>query len=76
MTASTISAVLNNGWHENMVGTMREARKTVRKTEGGAMPPTLANGKICYIEIPATDLDRSAGGAVMAVLPSTTGLEK
>ena len=24
------------------------------------MPPTLANGKICYIEIPATDLDRSA----------------
>jgi predicted enzyme related to lactoylglutathione lyase len=23
------------------------------------MPPTLANGKICYVEIPATDLDRS-----------------
>ncbi|MGH9455180.1 MAG: VOC family protein [Terriglobia bacterium] len=24
------------------------------------MPPTLANGKICYIEIPATDVARSA----------------
>ena len=25
------------------------------------MPPTHANGKICYIEIPATDIARSAG---------------
>jgi len=25
------------------------------------MPPTLTNGKICYIEIPATDVRRSAG---------------
>jgi len=25
------------------------------------MPPTLGNGKICYIEIPATDVKRSAG---------------
>ncbi len=24
------------------------------------MPPTLANGKICYVEIPATDIGRSA----------------
>ena len=24
------------------------------------MPPTLANGKICYMEIPATDIARSA----------------
>ncbi len=24
------------------------------------MPPTLANGKICYIQIPATDVARSA----------------
>jgi predicted enzyme related to lactoylglutathione lyase len=24
------------------------------------MPPTLANGKICYIEMPATDIVRSA----------------
>jgi predicted enzyme related to lactoylglutathione lyase len=24
------------------------------------MPPTMANGKICYIEIPATDIGRSA----------------
>jgi uncharacterized protein len=23
------------------------------------MPPTLANGKICYLEIPATDIQRS-----------------
>ena len=25
------------------------------------MPPTLANGKICYIEIPAADVTLSAG---------------
>jgi predicted enzyme related to lactoylglutathione lyase len=25
------------------------------------MPPTLANGKICYLEIPAVDVQRSAG---------------
>ena len=25
------------------------------------MPPTLANGKICYIEIPAHEVDSSAG---------------
>jgi len=24
------------------------------------MPPTLSNGKICYLEIPALDIDRSA----------------
>jgi predicted enzyme related to lactoylglutathione lyase len=24
------------------------------------LPPTLSNGKICYIEIPATDISRSA----------------
>ncbi len=24
------------------------------------MTPTLANGKICYVEIPATDVERSA----------------
>ena len=24
------------------------------------MPPTQANGKVCYIEIPATDIERSA----------------
>jgi predicted enzyme related to lactoylglutathione lyase len=24
------------------------------------MPPTLANGKICYLEMPATDIPRSA----------------
>jgi uncharacterized protein len=25
-----------------------------------AMPPTLAHGKICYIELPATDINKSA----------------
>jgi uncharacterized protein len=25
------------------------------------MPPTLANGKICYLEIPTTDIRQSAG---------------
>jgi uncharacterized protein len=25
-----------------------------------AMPPTLANGKICYLEMPATDVPRSS----------------
>lgn len=24
------------------------------------MPPTLGNGKVCYLEIPATDVERSA----------------
>jgi uncharacterized protein len=28
--------------------------------KGIRMPPTFANGKICYIEIPATDIARSA----------------
>jgi predicted enzyme related to lactoylglutathione lyase len=26
----------------------------------GTMPPTIGNGKICYIEFPATDIERSA----------------
>jgi predicted enzyme related to lactoylglutathione lyase len=30
------------------------------QTQGTRMPPTLANGKICYIEIPSTDVARSA----------------
>ena len=47
------------------------------------MPPTLGNGKICYLDIPATDIERSAefyervsagppGGAATARWPSTT----
>src|SRR2546422_5648833 len=28
--------------------------------KGVLMPPTLANGKICYIEIPAIDIHRSS----------------
>jgi predicted enzyme related to lactoylglutathione lyase len=27
---------------------------------GAPMPPTLGNGKICYVEMPATDIRRSA----------------
>jgi hypothetical protein len=40
--------------------------KTIRKAllesmpARNTMPPTLANGKICYIETPATDIARSA----------------
>jgi uncharacterized protein len=29
-------------------------------SEGTLMPPTYGNGKICYIEMPATDIARSA----------------
>ena len=47
------------------------------------MPPTFDNGKICYIEIPATDIARSAefyrrvsagtfGNAAMGLPPLTT----
>jgi predicted enzyme related to lactoylglutathione lyase len=36
-------------------------RSNARMTAKGVlMPPTLANGKICYIEIPASDIARSA----------------
>jgi predicted enzyme related to lactoylglutathione lyase len=31
-----------------------------QRPEGIQMPPTLTNGKICYIELPATDIARSA----------------
>src|SRR5260370_18679178 len=31
-----------------------------RALEGMPMPPTIANGKICYIEMPATDIARSS----------------
>src|SRR5438552_10198127 len=34
--------------------------RKLRKLEGALMPPTLANGKICYIEMPALDIQRSA----------------
>jgi predicted enzyme related to lactoylglutathione lyase len=29
-------------------------------SEGTLMPPTYGNGKICYVEMPATDIARSA----------------
>jgi len=35
--------------------TMGSTRKVLRN-----MPPTIGNGKICYIEMPATDVARSA----------------
>jgi predicted enzyme related to lactoylglutathione lyase len=31
-----------------------------QRSEGMPMPPTITNGKICYLEIPATDIVRSA----------------
>jgi len=31
------------------------------------MPPTLANGKICYIEIPAVDVRRDPAGNVIGL---------
>src|SRR6266540_6771890 len=31
-----------------------------RPNRGVRMPPTLANGKVCYIEIPAVEIHRSA----------------
>ena len=34
-------------------------RKIIMTTEGDK-PPTLANGKVCYIEIPALDIDTSS----------------
>jgi uncharacterized protein len=38
----------------------RPERDVAATTRGTRMPPTLANGKICYIEMPATDIRRSA----------------
>ena len=32
----------------------------MQRPEGTWMPPTMVNGKICYIELPATDIARSA----------------
>ena len=32
----------------------------IRSTLAKPMPPTLANGKICYIEIPSTDIARDS----------------
>jgi uncharacterized protein len=40
---------------KNGSGTLEWNRK------GNEMHPTFANGKICYIEMPATDIARSAG---------------
>ena len=35
-------------------------RSRIRPSEGKLMSPTFANGKICYIEMPATDIARSS----------------
>jgi predicted enzyme related to lactoylglutathione lyase len=31
-----------------------------QSSKGDPVPPSLANGKICYIELPATDIERSS----------------
>jgi predicted enzyme related to lactoylglutathione lyase len=36
------------------------SRHELKGAEGVLMPPTIANGKICYIEMPADDVARSA----------------
>jgi predicted enzyme related to lactoylglutathione lyase len=38
----------------------RNDRIECQRSKGVLMPPTLANGKICYVEIPAIDVRRSA----------------
>jgi predicted enzyme related to lactoylglutathione lyase len=38
---------------------MRIETDDILHPEGTRMPPTMANGKICYVEIPATDVRRS-----------------
>jgi uncharacterized glyoxalase superfamily protein PhnB/catechol 2,3-dioxygenase-like lactoylglutathione lyase family enzyme len=43
-------------WHEDHRSTNDDAKDDMSASE----PPTLATGKICYIEIPATDVDQSA----------------
>src|SRR5437773_9126875 len=37
-----------------------EAGPAATQQEGEEMPPTPAHGKVCYVEIPAADIDRSA----------------
>jgi hypothetical protein len=37
-----------------------DARENHNLSRGTSMPPTFANGKICYIEMPATDIARSS----------------
>ncbi len=41
---------------------MSDTREWMNRLPAGVkqMPPTIGNGKICYIEIPATDVPRSA----------------
>jgi predicted enzyme related to lactoylglutathione lyase len=41
-------------------GGMQKFYKVKKSLKGLAMAPTFANGKICYIEMPATDVERSA----------------
>src|SRR5262249_11855125 len=38
----------------------RRPESTAPAIEGGRMPPTRGSGKICYVEMPATDVARSA----------------
>jgi hypothetical protein len=54
----------NRAEHRGAKGGVGIRHVSLRTTPGTAtlphMPPTLANGKSCYIEIPATDIERSA----------------
>lgn len=42
-----------NGWPASL-------RMVSQRAKGFLMPPTRAHGKICYIELPAVDIQRSA----------------
>ena len=57
---SLIECVANNGSH-SLKGRVGEAiaRSLITLPEV-SLPPTLGNGKICYVEIPALDVRRSA----------------
>jgi predicted enzyme related to lactoylglutathione lyase len=43
------------------------------RSKGVLMPPTKANGKVCYIEIPAADIHRSADFDGQMAFDDTTG---
>src|SRR6185295_9848383 len=49
-------------YHRHATGPCQAAtyRSSTLLTSGVFMPPTIANGKICYIEMPTTDVQRSA----------------
>jgi predicted enzyme related to lactoylglutathione lyase len=58
MAATLSMAGLDHGSLEPMAPTARSARLAYPRG-GKTMAPTLANGKICYLEIPTADIPRS-----------------